>query len=85
MRPIIENNNLKPDFQFGLFRIKQEDEYLDMKEIRAGVPQVSVRDPILYFPELQETEVVTYADDTAILAENNKIHQLENYKQSAME
>lgn len=57
-----------------LFRIKQEDEYSDLKEIRAGVPQGSVLGPILYLlytsdmPLLEGTTVATFADDTALLA-----------------
>lgn len=60
-----------------LFRIKQEDEYSDLKEIKAGVPQGSVLGPILYvlftndIPETKEVTVATFADDTALLAVEN--------------
>lgn len=55
------------------FRIKQEDEYSNLKEIRAGVPQGSVLGPILYLlytsdlPTPVDTIVATFADDTALL------------------
>lgn len=57
-----------------LFRIKQEDEYSDLKEIKAGVPQGSVLGPILYLlyisdlPVLEEAIIATFADDSALLA-----------------
>lgn len=56
------------------FRIKQEDSYSELKEIKAGVPQGSVLGPILYLlytsdlPVLENNTVATFADDTAILA-----------------
>lgn len=56
------------------FRIKQEDEYSDLKDIKAGVPQGSVLGPILYLlytsdiPALNDITVATFADDTALLA-----------------
>lgn len=56
------------------FRIKQEDSYSELTEIKAGVPQGSVLGPILYLlytgdlPELENSTLATFADDTAILA-----------------
>lgn len=56
------------------FRIKQEDSYSKLKDIKAGVPQGSVLGPILYLlytsdlPTLENNTVATFADDTAILA-----------------
>ena len=70
-----------------LFRIKQEDAYSDLKEIRAGVPQGSVLGPILYLlytsdlPVLEDTAVATFADDTALLTvdqnQENTIQKLQ--------
>lgn len=57
-----------------LFRIKQEDAYSDLYEIKAGVPQGSVLGPILYLlytndiPTTNQATIATFADDTAILA-----------------
>ena len=57
-----------------LFRIKQDEEYSTLREIRAGVPQGSILGPILYLlftsdlPEVENVTVATFADDTAILA-----------------
>lgn len=31
-----------------IFRLKKEEEYSDMKKIKAGIPQGSVLDPIFY-------------------------------------
>lgn len=56
------------------FRIKQEDEYSELKPINAGVPQGSVLGPVLYLlytndlPTLEHHTIATFADDTAIMA-----------------
>jgi hypothetical protein len=56
------------------FRVKQENEYSEIKEIKAGVPQGSVLGPVLYLlytsdiPNLGNNTIATYADDTAIMA-----------------
>ena len=57
-----------------LFRVKEDDDYSELKEIRAGVPQGSALGPLLYLlytcdvPQSEETMIATFADDTAILA-----------------
>lgn len=56
------------------FRIKHEQAYSDLKEIKAGVPQGSVLGPILYLlytsdiPVLEHETIATFADDTAVIA-----------------
>jgi hypothetical protein len=56
-----------------IYRVKQEDEYSQFKDIKAGVPQSSVLRPVLfllythYIPKGNIT-MATFADDTAILA-----------------
>lgn len=56
------------------FRIKQQNTYSKLREIKAGVPQGSVLGPILFLlytsdiPELENHTMATFADDTAILA-----------------
>lgn len=53
------------------FRIKHEDAYSELKEIRAGVPQGSVLGLVLYLlcindvPKTPNCMVATFADDTA--------------------
>jgi len=60
------------------FRIKQGGAYSELKEIKAGVPQGSVLGPVLYLlytsdlPMLENSTVVTFADDTAILGSSNE-------------
>jgi hypothetical protein len=57
-----------------MFRVKQQEAYSTIKEIKAGVPQGSVLGPILYLlytwdiPQEEDITPVTFADDTAILA-----------------
>ena len=56
------------------FRVKCEEAYSELKEIKAGVPQGSVLGPILYLlytndlPHIEGNTIATFADDTAILA-----------------
>lgn len=56
------------------FRVRHEDAYSDIKQIKAGVPQGSVLGPILYLlytcdiPETKNSIIATFADDTAIMA-----------------
>lgn len=63
------------------FRIKREETYSDLKEIRAGVPQGSVLGPMLYLlytkdvPKIKNTTMATFADDTAILSVAENIEE----------
>ena len=59
------------------FRVKQEDEYSDIEQIRAGVPQGSILGPILYLLYTSDltTDLATFADDTAILAVGNTVEE----------
>ena len=56
------------------FRVNQEKAYLELKEIKAGVPQGSVLGPSPYplytcdIPTIEIGTIATLADDTAILA-----------------
>lgn len=60
-----------------MFWVKQEGQYSELKQIKAGVPQGSVIGPLLYLlytqdiPQPTGTTVGTFADDTAILAVGN--------------
>jgi hypothetical protein len=57
--------------------IKYENEYTELKEIWAGVPQGSVLGPVLYLfhinglPETLNCMIATFADDMAIMATRN--------------
>lgn len=63
------------------FRIKQENEYSELKIINAGVPQGSVLGPVLYLlytcdiPVTDNIKLATFADDTAVLAVGNSIEE----------
>lgn len=80
---------LKSYISNRLFRIKQEEEYSQLKEIRAGVPQGSVLGPVLYLlftcdlPKTEDTTIATFADDTAILAVGNNIEEATAHLQVA--
>lgn len=72
-----------------LFRIKQDEEYSTLREIKAGVPQGSILGPILYLlytsdlPQFQEITVATFADDTAIMAVGSNVGEATNKLQKA--
>ena len=63
------------------FRVKQGEEYSDLKPVKAGVPQGSVLGPVLYLihtsdiPQPVGTTVATFADDTAILAVGTDVEE----------
>lgn len=56
------------------FRVKPEDGYSNLREIKTGVPQGSVWGPLLYLmykcdlQNLQNNTVTTFVDDTAIIS-----------------
>lgn len=57
-----------------VFRVKQDNEYSSLRDIKAGVPQGSILGPILYLlytsdiPVTEGVSMATFADDTALLA-----------------
>jgi hypothetical protein len=59
------------------FLITIENEYTELSPVNAGVPQGSDHEPLLYLlftadlPISPETTLVTFADDTAVIATNN--------------
>ena len=73
------------------FRIKQGDDYSELKEINAGVPQGSVLGPVLYLlytsdlPKLENNTVATFADDTAILAVGSSNEEATEKLQTAID
>lgn len=73
------------------FRIKQEDEYSELKGIKAGVPQGSVLGPLLYLlytrdvPIPQNNTIATFADDTAIMAVGDNNSDTTEKLQTAIE
>ena len=73
------------------FRIKQGDAYSELKEINAGLPQGSVLGPVLYtlytcdLPQIDNSTVATFADDTAILAVGNSNEEATEKLQTAID
>ena len=72
------------------FRIKQEDTYSELREIRAGVLQGSVIGPVLYLlytsdlPTFEQNVVTTFADDTAIMAVGDNVIETTEKLQAAI-
>lgn len=66
------------------FQIKIQDHCSSLHSIKAGVPQGSILSPFLYtlytsdLPEYEETDIATFADDTAILASDNSSFEASN-------
>lgn len=62
-----------------VFRVREENEYSSLKDIKAGVPQGSILGPILYLiytsdlPITENVKVATFADDTSLLATGRDI------------
>ncbi len=73
------------------FQVHQGDEKSEEKQTEAGVPQGSVLGPLLYLlftadiPVNPETQVLTFADDTAILAAHENYDQANNNLQKALD
>lgn len=73
------------------FRIKQEEAYSDLRQIKAGVPQGSVLGPVLYLlytrdiPDLNKDTIATFADDTAILSVGNSHEEATQKLQSSLD
>lgn len=82
---------LKAYLSERLFRVKQEDEYSELKVVQAGVPQGSVLGPVLYLlftsdiPRSAQVQMATFADDTAILATGKTVQEATNKLQYASE
>ena len=72
------------------FTIKQGDAYSELKEIKAGVPQGSVLGPVIYLlytsdlPQLENSTVATFADDTVILTVGNSNEKCTGKLQTAI-
>jgi len=72
--PIQMVNLLKSYISDRMFRVKHDESYSELKNIRAGVPQGSVLGPVLYLlftcdlPQTSGVTSATFADDTANLA-----------------
>lgn len=72
------------------FRVKQDEAYSELKEIKAGVPQGSVLGPILYLiytrdiPQFEQDTIATFADDTAILAVGKNHEEAANKLQTSV-
>jgi len=70
--PAEHSQMLKSYLSDRYFRVKQEDEYSELKQIKAGVPQGSALGPVLYLlymsdlPQPEEATVATFADDAAM-------------------
>lgn len=73
-----------------VFRVRQENDYSELKDIKAGVPQGSVLGPTLYLiftcdlPFNDNTTVATFADDTAVLAFGSDVAESCHSLQSAV-
>lgn len=72
-----------------VFRVRQDNEYSELKDISAGVPQGSILGPTLYLiftsdlPGTENTTIATFADDTAILATGPDIAESTSKLQTA--
>lgn len=68
---------LKSYLSDRFYYVKYQEERSPLLPIKSGVPQGSVLGPVLYLlytadlPTLQQTEVATFADDTAVLASHS--------------
>jgi hypothetical protein len=72
------------------FRVKHDDSYSELKLIKAGVPQGSVRGPVLYLlyindvPTTSKSTMTTFADDTAVIAIGETVESSTRKLQSAV-
>ena len=63
------------------FRVRHGCEHSNLKKILAGVPQRSVLGPTLYLlytndiPYDENATIATFADDTALLAVDENVHE----------
>lgn len=81
MLPIQMVNLLKSYISDRMFRVRHDENYSELKNIRAGVPQGSVLGPVLYLlftcdlPQTPNVTSATFADDTANLAVGKTVEE----------
>lgn len=81
MMPIQMVNLLKSYISDRMFRVRHDENYSELKNIKAGVPQGSVLGPVLYLlftcdlPQTPDVTSATFADDTANLAVGSTVEE----------
>ena len=82
---------LKSYLSDRIFRVKCGNEYSQIKEISAGVPQGSVLGPLLFLlytsdlPQDEDTVIATFADDTGVFGVGDTVEDATQKTQKTLE